>query len=179
MNLIERLRDPNPKDQWCSEGGLFFEAADEIERLNAIIKPSERHWAELTNELTDKLQRLTAELAKRDASCQDCPTFLEQDAIIEHLRAALIDLYEYAINNCEDAPESNRLVLELNALQDKEPEESMGRCRVCGFPVSHGFQYCLEHEPQDKEPECEHVWLHDRQQLSTKANCCVLCGEPK
>ena len=37
-DLIERLRVVSPADTWCGPTGLFTEAADEIERLEAENK---------------------------------------------------------------------------------------------------------------------------------------------
>lgn len=36
-NLLAELREERPDVSWCGRGGLFQRAADEIERLQALV----------------------------------------------------------------------------------------------------------------------------------------------
>ncbi|MEE8481767.1 MAG: hypothetical protein V3S12_00310, partial [Acidiferrobacterales bacterium] len=76
--------------------------ADEIERLAGKLKCSDaiaRGATKALNTAAAELERLTAHIKLLEGSCQDCPTFLEQEVRIEKLEAALSAVYGWREND--------------------------------------------------------------------------------
>lgn len=152
---------------------IACEATAEISRLTAANKA----LVDRCNEFSDEAGRLTAEVEElkkvrgnyREANANDNATIHRLHTENERLRTerdALRDdnrRLKDTMRNTESGTVA-RLRATLKSVYEQGCE-----CHIC----------CTIRAALKTTDECEHVWLHDIRQLTTKENTCTLCGVPK